>query len=674
MTKIKFRFHNKPLSDEQIASHQNFDSLLTAFAAAPQPSLQYRLIHNRFFIYTTGIMSGIIITTIATLFIFKTETTQLTQTQNATSSQNNSEVVVSNSSNKNSSPEKISTGDNDEEKKSYSGRTLNAGFSSSNPAKTFRNSSSTVVVESDNLIMDEGHVELVSSDSPRQTFDWKPSEEIVQGVDEKSIQLIPQPEIVPYQDMEGPVVQLTYDTSMLKFKWDGAEELVKYTDEYLKQLNDESSNTNSPISQSPNYQLEDTSKKKLSDVTAKVGDEVVELSKNITDESKDSYLWMRTKLNGVFASRYHDKRQTAHDTVTIQNRAAQVSFLYPIGSNGITSGKFSNVFSFNILSGYNGGVNGFELGGLVNIDRKNMNGLQIGGLTNVVFGNANGLQIGGLVNHARSVNGAQIGGLVNTSLGFVEGTQIGGIVNYALDSIDGAQIGGIANISTTSHSINGVQIGGIANLSLGKMNGSQISGIINVANRINGMQISLINVGVKVSGMQIGLINISDSLSGVPIGLISISRTGMFHLDLFSNDFSYANTCLRLGSDKFYNTFAIGVTPNTSYGNRYSFGYGIGTHIDISKKIFMNIDALAWDIHYRSFIEWRGINMVNQLRILPGWQITKGIGLYAGPCVNVEVIDDSFNSSVKTHLFSEHGGGTTGVNGWIGWTAGLQFF
>ena len=79
MTKIKFKFHQKPLSDEQINSFKNFDSLMTAFVAAPKPSLQYRLIHNRYFIYTTGIMSGIIITAIVATLYFNQNTSDKTK-------------------------------------------------------------------------------------------------------------------------------------------------------------------------------------------------------------------------------------------------------------------------------------------------------------------------------------------------------------------------------------------------------------------------------------------------------------------------------------------------------------------------------------------------------------------------------------------------------------------
>ena len=49
-----------------------------------------------------------------------------------------------------------------------------------------------------------------------------------------------------------------------------------------------------------------------------------------------------------------------------ESRKLQVTFAYPIGTAGITSRNYVNNFSFNILYGLNGGVNGFELGSLWN--------------------------------------------------------------------------------------------------------------------------------------------------------------------------------------------------------------------------------------------------------------------------------------------------------------------
>ena len=234
MTKIKFKFHQKPLSDEQINSFKNFDSLMTAFVAAPKPSLQYRLIHNRYFIYTTGIMSGIILTTIATLFIFKTETTQLSQTQNTITSPLTTEAIVSNSSTENSSSnsntelknsetEKITSTKNSlaekkpEEKfagvkKSFqenSRKENESDFNKSSPSENLivkpteekpastnktvtEKSESNVVVQSnqsipqptvtESLILDDHPVVLVTHDSAVTNYTWTPSESITQNI------------------------------------------------------------------------------------------------------------------------------------------------------------------------------------------------------------------------------------------------------------------------------------------------------------------------------------------------------------------------------------------------------------------------------------------------------------------------------------------------------------
>jgi hypothetical protein len=43
-----------------------------------------------------------------------------------------------------------------------------------------------------------------------------------------------------------------------------------------------------------------------------------------------------------------------------------------VGTHGKLSGQVTNNFSFNILGGYGAGVNGAEVGGLFNIDKKDV--------------------------------------------------------------------------------------------------------------------------------------------------------------------------------------------------------------------------------------------------------------------------------------------------------------
>lgn len=44
----------------------------------------------------------------------------------------------------------------------------------------------------------------------------------------------------------------------------------------------------------------------------------------------------------------------------------QVSFLPGVGTNGLESSNYTNYLSFNIIAGYNGGVEVIELGGFSN--------------------------------------------------------------------------------------------------------------------------------------------------------------------------------------------------------------------------------------------------------------------------------------------------------------------
>lgn len=79
----------------------------------------------------------------------------------------------------------------------------------------------------------------------------------------------------------------------------------------------------------------------------------------------------------------------------------QLSFTPGLSTNKSLNPIYENKFSLNVLGGYSKGVNGIELGGLFNINRKDMNGLQLGGLMNIVIEDVNGLQIPGIGNFNR---------------------------------------------------------------------------------------------------------------------------------------------------------------------------------------------------------------------------------------------------------------------------------
>src|SRR5574344_2886256 len=81
-----------------------------------------------------------------------------------------------------------------------------------------------------------------------------------------------------------------------------------------------------------------------------------------------------------------------------EKKAVQVSFIYPVGTAGTNSVDYKNNFSFNIIGGLNGGVNGFEFGSVANINQGDVTGCQISGVCNVASGDSKGLLLSGVAN------------------------------------------------------------------------------------------------------------------------------------------------------------------------------------------------------------------------------------------------------------------------------------
>ena len=59
-----------------------------------------------------------------------------------------------------------------------------------------------------------------------------------------------------------------------------------------------------------------------------------------------------------------------------ETKAVQIAFIYPVGTAGTNSVDYKNNFSFNIIGGLNGGVNGFEFGSVANINQGDVTGCQ----------------------------------------------------------------------------------------------------------------------------------------------------------------------------------------------------------------------------------------------------------------------------------------------------------
>lgn len=406
-------------------------------------------------------------------------------------------------------------------------------------------------------------------------------------------------------------------------------------------------------------------------------------------------------------------------------RPYQMSMVPGISSNGKLNSQVINNISFNILGGYSGGVNGFELGGLFNIDKKDvrlvqiggllnidgasMTGVQIAGIHNTVLDSVNGFQVGGIGNFVkRSVKGWQIGGIYNHTGGSFKGAQLSGVANFAGkqfsglqgsgnynvagNSFTGAQIAGwgnfargntvgaqlAGNININWKDLEGAQISGLGNLNGRHMKGVQIAGLGNInGGEMKGAQISaLLNYTKKLKGVQIGLVNIADTSDGYSIGLINIIFKGYHKLSLYTNEVLPFNGAFKTGNSKLYSILLAGVS--VGYGNdtidkAWSFGYGIGREWKLAKKWALNSELTSQHIYLG---DWDHINLLNRVNINAHFKINKLISIFAGPSFSVYYSDqtikkDGFKLDMapKNHFkFDDR------VKAWFGFSAGIDFF
>lgn len=132
-----------------------------------------------------------------------------------------------------------------------------------------------------------------------------------------------------------------------------------------------------------------------------------------------------------------------------ERRMWQMALIPNVSSNGDMAPVAVNNVSLNVLAGYSRGLEGFEVGGVANMESHDVKGLQIAGLTNLVGRNTNGVQVAGAINHTmRSLEGVQIAGFGNTVWDRMNGVQVAGGANIVKGSLTGVQISGACNLAT----------------------------------------------------------------------------------------------------------------------------------------------------------------------------------------------------------------------------------
>lgn len=416
-----------------------------------------------------------------------------------------------------------------------------------------------------------------------------------------------------------------------------------------------------------------------------------------------------------------DQMLQAANLGSSETRTWQISVIPSVSTNGDIAGAVVNKFSFNLFAGYAGGLDGFELGGLANLERRDVKGFQIAGLANLVGRDTKGVQVAGLINHTlRSVEGVQVAGLLNTVWDTLSGVQIAGGVNVLKGGMLGVQVAGAGNVTTQNcdgaqvagafnvtvkdvrrsqvagafnygSNVYGAQIAGAMNLARGEVGGGQVAGAMNMAREVTGGQISgglnfaldtvrggqigIVNIARVVVGSQIGIVNLSDTIAGVSIGFFSFARRGYHRFDMEYRDVIPLTLAFRTGTRGFYNVFSF--SPPALNAERWAFGYGFGAEPRIGKHGSLNIELTA--DHMNEQAKWiDAVNILGHFTVAYGYTFGKHLVLSAGPAFNVlvsnwrdPVTQENLSTLPPSDLLIKQGNRQVDLSAWLGYRVGL---
>lgn len=371
----------------------------------------------------------------------------------------------------------------------------------------------------------------------------------------------------------------------------------------------------------------------------------------------------------------------------------QFSIIPGVGYNAQFGGKnIVQGVSINLFGGLNAGIDGVEVGSIVNLTRFNVKGVQAAGIANLVGGQTSGIQTAGILNITKlKTHGVQAAGIANLSGQEMDGVQAAGISNIVRGNMIGVQAAGIHNLVTKNTegvqvsgfgntnwgSLEGVQAAGFFNVTKGKLDGTQVAGFINLAKEVKGVQIAgFINYARKMKGVQIGVFNFIDTLEGgLPIGFFNYVGNGYRRFEVQGTETGIINLKFKSGTGRLYTYFGFGAKDNGGTNNwLWDVNYGIGTVFLPKKPIFFGLELSAHSLHQTKWSE--EINLLNRLDANVGIRIYKSLAITLGPSLNLYIVDKTLESQTSINKFPliiDESSGNTKFQGWVGFNAAIQF-
>lgn len=309
-------------------------------------------------------------------------------------------------------------------------------------------------------------------------------------------------------------------------------------------------------------------------------------------------------------------------------------------------------FTNNIPSEFN-----FPLIGFVNNVYGNHSSVQIG-FINSTQGNFGGVQAGLVNGVGGNVTGLQ-SGFINNTGGNFEGIQ-SGFINSDNGSFSGFQDGFINSVGGTFYGSQSGFVNSCLNLT-----GVQTGFTNSTKKTVKGLQYGFVNSAKTLRGVQLGFINSVEKVEkGLPIGFLSFVKQGGYKAIEFSySSINPIRIAFKTGVRKFY-SYPMLAYDWHSTNDKLSFGYGIGSNLDLSKQLFINPE-LDW-LHQISL----DFNHYSTLKCNLGYTISDNFELVAGPSLvwQFKIDADDFH-----HNYTEWDPSIISVNELtVGWNVALR--
>ena len=411
----------------------------------------------------------------------------------------------------------------------------------------------------------------------------------------------------------------------------------------------------------------------------------------------------QTWLGGFFLSS-RQRMQSLNLNEFFTRQPYQSSIIPGLGTHGKLGAQVVNRVSLNMIGGYTAGLNGYEVAGVFNIDKKDVKYVQFAGVFNIVGGKMTGVQVSGLHNQVLdSLKGVQLAGISNIVKNSYAGVQASAVYNHAQGNGEGVQASGVTNITegythgaqaggvlNRTKTLEGVQVSGMGNVTADTVQGAQLSGIFNYAKKVKGVQISgignlaldtvngvqisgIFNYAKTLKGVQVGFVNIADSSDGYSIGLLNIVRKGYHQLAVYTDEILDVNVAFKSGNHKLYTILMVGMSLN-SKEKAYSFGLGLGHIFPISNKLSISAEYNSQVVYLG---DWETAQSLNRFQPVLNYRLKKGITLLGGPAFTLNYAPVSAGvHGYKRSLPGRYKANSMGdeVSWWFGWHVGIGFF